>query len=150
MKMKHFALLSACGFILFSAGAEANINLKFKAPLSILKGVQCDQIQGRWVGEGTIQSICKYKGSATITSAGNPGQYTVNVDLQHDSWYFWCPDPHAMTLPATCSGNTLDISTSNGTHLSGDTDGHSATLAGEIVLGDGVKVSLDSLHLTKE
>lgn len=150
MKMKRFAVLSVLSLAIVSSASYANILVNFSGSMLTAKGNQCNSVEGRWVGEGTIQSVCKYKGTTTVTAAGGPGQYNLYVDLSHDSWYFWCPDPHPFNLAATCNGSTFDIATAQGTHLTGETDGHTTELSGPVVLADGTKVNVNSLKLTKQ
>ena len=150
MEIKRLMMLSVLSFGMLSSVSYANINVKLTGPLLSAKTNGCDQIQGKWSGQGTIQSVCKYKGSVVVSSAGSPNNYNLDVNLVHDSWYFWCPDPHTMTLPATCNGSTLAISINNGTNLSGETDGHTTRLSGSIVLPDKSSVHVDDLTLTKE
>lgn len=148
MKIKRIAALAAVSLVFFVSPLQANINIHVTG--AARAGVdQCNQFTGPWNGEGTIETVCKYSGTANVVKDSTPGHYKINVEVQHDTGYFWCPDPGPFTLTAICSNSSISIITSEGTHVTGTTDGRTASLSGEIAMSASSKVTLNSLVLTK-
>jgi hypothetical protein len=148
MNLKQTLIVALLGFSIGSGVAHADIRVKLSGPT--LNGRSpCDEVTGNWKGQGTIETVCKYSGDAVVAPDGGPNHYVVNINLQHDPWYFWCPDPGNIRFSGTCAGDTITIKSSTGTDIVGSTDGHTAQMTGRIALPSGQKVDINSLTLTK-
>jgi hypothetical protein len=156
MRKKFLFLKSVtvCALFIFGSAAHANI---FS---SSLNADVCSNVEGPWVGDGTVSAKvfgktvrCDYKGGAYVSAAADPHSFQLAVDLTLESGL--CPPSAKFDVPGNCNGATglVTIKTADA-NLEGllSPDGNYVNLTGTVtlpVMGKDVVGTVERMELHK-
>lgn len=154
MQLKGFLISAIASLSIFSTVANANI-LIFSP--SFQGGDICSEINGPWVGEGTVTARvlgvkvrCEYNGNALISASVDPHSFSADIDLHLISGV--CPSSESFIMPGTCDGSTGAINIQNddanltGTLTNNGTEAH---LTGTVKIPGIGTATVEKLDLRK-
>lgn len=131
-------LLTLALILMTSSATQADFLIHSATNLS------CPMLMGNWTGSGKVSNWavdCSYRGSATVHSMDQSGNFIFDITVDKTGGSFVCPNHSSKSLAGSCQDGRIVFKTNYG-HLTGNVSGDAGYAEGTLTISPGISADV--------